>query len=283
MRAVGGGDARALLPAVLQRVEAEVGQVRRLGVAEDAEDAALVAELVEHCLPDGPTRPSRLRDARSAASRTTYSSAASPIARSASRHASRRPPTRRRRTSHPTAVRRRSRPITRRGHPGRAARFSTLETSRAPPTRRPATPIRRTEPPPASTARRCATRRYDRTSTRCRRCRSAFGQRDRQTAFGAIVRGSHQPVAATATSRRCNARSASRSSAGGTPRTSAVQALQVLTAAQLAAGLAQQHDRVAGGPKRRRSTTRSASLDQPDHPDAPASDKSPARRSRCRG
>ena len=46
--AVGGGDAGALLPAVLQRVEAEVGEVRRLGVAEDAEDAALVLELVEH-------------------------------------------------------------------------------------------------------------------------------------------------------------------------------------------------------------------------------------------
>ena len=35
-------------PAVLQRVKAEVGQVGGLGMAEDAEDAALVFELVEH-------------------------------------------------------------------------------------------------------------------------------------------------------------------------------------------------------------------------------------------
>ena len=44
--AVGGGDAGALLPAVLQRVEAEVGEVGGLGVPEDAEDAALVFEFV---------------------------------------------------------------------------------------------------------------------------------------------------------------------------------------------------------------------------------------------
>ena len=46
--AVGGDDAGALLAAMLQRVEAEVREVGRLGVAEDAEDAALVLELVEH-------------------------------------------------------------------------------------------------------------------------------------------------------------------------------------------------------------------------------------------
>ena len=40
----------ALLAAVLQRVEAEVGEVRGLGVAEDAEDAAFVVELVEHAV-----------------------------------------------------------------------------------------------------------------------------------------------------------------------------------------------------------------------------------------
>ena len=38
--AVGGDDAGRLLPAVLERVQPEVGEVGRLGVAEDAEDAA---------------------------------------------------------------------------------------------------------------------------------------------------------------------------------------------------------------------------------------------------
>ena len=40
LRAVAGDDAGALLPAVLQRVQPEVGQVRCLVVAVDAEDAA---------------------------------------------------------------------------------------------------------------------------------------------------------------------------------------------------------------------------------------------------
>ena len=44
--AVARDDAGRLLPAVLQRVQAEVGHVRGLGVAEDAEDAALVVEVV---------------------------------------------------------------------------------------------------------------------------------------------------------------------------------------------------------------------------------------------
>ncbi len=51
--AVGGGDAGALLAAMLQRVEAEVGEVGRLRVAEDAEDTALVLEFVEHGLLAG--------------------------------------------------------------------------------------------------------------------------------------------------------------------------------------------------------------------------------------
>ncbi len=41
-------DAGALLPAVLERVEAEVREVGGLGMTEDPEDAALVLELVEH-------------------------------------------------------------------------------------------------------------------------------------------------------------------------------------------------------------------------------------------
>ena len=44
--AVGARDARALLSAMLQRVEAEVGEIGRLGMPEDAEDATLVAEFV---------------------------------------------------------------------------------------------------------------------------------------------------------------------------------------------------------------------------------------------
>ena len=43
---VGGGDAGRLLPAVLQRVEPEIGDVGGLGVVPDAEEAALVVELV---------------------------------------------------------------------------------------------------------------------------------------------------------------------------------------------------------------------------------------------
>ena len=42
------GDAGALLPAVLHGVEPEVREVRGLGVAVDAEDAAFVVELVQH-------------------------------------------------------------------------------------------------------------------------------------------------------------------------------------------------------------------------------------------
>ena len=46
--AVGRDDAGAFLPTVLQGVQPEVGEVGRLGVPEDAEDAAFVFELVEH-------------------------------------------------------------------------------------------------------------------------------------------------------------------------------------------------------------------------------------------
>jgi hypothetical protein len=45
--AVGSGDARALLAAVLQRVESEVGHVGGFGMPEDAEHAAFVLEGVE--------------------------------------------------------------------------------------------------------------------------------------------------------------------------------------------------------------------------------------------
>ena len=50
--AVGRRDADALLAAMLERVQAEVGHVGRFGVAEDAEDAALFSELVHHSSGD---------------------------------------------------------------------------------------------------------------------------------------------------------------------------------------------------------------------------------------
>ena len=44
--AVGARDAGALLPAVLERVEPEVGEVRGFRVAEYPHDAALVVEAI---------------------------------------------------------------------------------------------------------------------------------------------------------------------------------------------------------------------------------------------
>jgi len=41
-------DAGALLSAVLQRVQSEVDEVRRIRMVEDAEDTALFFEFVEH-------------------------------------------------------------------------------------------------------------------------------------------------------------------------------------------------------------------------------------------
>src|SRR5215831_1725525 len=46
--AIGRGDAGALLPAMLKRIETEIGHVGRFGMTEDAEDAAFVLEFVEH-------------------------------------------------------------------------------------------------------------------------------------------------------------------------------------------------------------------------------------------
>ena len=47
-------DARGLLPPVLHRIEAEVRQVRGVRVAEDAEDPALVPELVLRFFREAP-------------------------------------------------------------------------------------------------------------------------------------------------------------------------------------------------------------------------------------
>ncbi len=44
--AVGGGDARRFLSAMLQRVEAEIRELRRLGMPENAEHAAVIVEMI---------------------------------------------------------------------------------------------------------------------------------------------------------------------------------------------------------------------------------------------
>ena len=46
--AVARCDAGAFLPAMLQRIKPQVGQIRRFGMPVDREDAALFVEFVEH-------------------------------------------------------------------------------------------------------------------------------------------------------------------------------------------------------------------------------------------
>jgi hypothetical protein len=56
--AVAGGDARALLPAVLQGEQAEMAQLGRFRISVDRKNTALVVEFIEH---SSPTRfPTRL-------------------------------------------------------------------------------------------------------------------------------------------------------------------------------------------------------------------------------
>ena len=58
--AVGGCDARPLLPAMLERVETEVGKVGSLGACDDSDDAALLSIFVEKDLAQvggSPRRP----------------------------------------------------------------------------------------------------------------------------------------------------------------------------------------------------------------------------------
>ena len=45
--AVAGGDARAFLAAMLQRIEPEIGQVGRFRMAVDGEHAALLVQFIE--------------------------------------------------------------------------------------------------------------------------------------------------------------------------------------------------------------------------------------------
>ena len=53
LAAVAGGDTGALLAAMLQRVQPEVGEVRRFRMAVDGEDAAFFVELIEHAVISG--------------------------------------------------------------------------------------------------------------------------------------------------------------------------------------------------------------------------------------
>ena len=83
---VRGRDPRALLSAVLQRVQPEVGHVGGFGVAEDPEDAALVLEFVQHRRFPRSSYPSMKRSGmavdqmRSASSIATSSAVRPPTA-----------------------------------------------------------------------------------------------------------------------------------------------------------------------------------------------------------
>ena len=50
MRAIAGRDAGALLAAVLQRVQGQIGQLRSFGVAINGDYAAFFVEFIEHVI-----------------------------------------------------------------------------------------------------------------------------------------------------------------------------------------------------------------------------------------
>ena len=92
------------------------------------------------------------------------------------------------------------------------------------------------------------------------------------------------PAAARVGQQRDAARaSRARSSRGGCPATRPCTRLQVLAAAELAVALAEQHDRRRPRPRNARATTRGRILDHADDADDRRRDRSPGRRSRCRG
>ena len=193
---------------MLQRVEAEVGQLRRFGVAVDAEDAALVAELVEHSFsgtPRGPCPPS-------------CCSIAVAHACSASATASRPPP---RRPRPPECDRRRSVPITAGRHAGcagrRQHRLELLGRRRDDDARRRLAEQRRVHLRSAPIADRAGDVGGDADAAAVE---AALGQRDGQAAFGAIVRRFDQAVADRGDDQLLQRPlRASRSSAGRLPAT----------------------------------------------------------------
>ena len=95
--------------------------------------------------------------------------------------------------------------------------------------------------------RRCGARSTSwrrRRRSRCRRCRSAFRERDREAAVRTVVRGVQQPAGRGRASAARSARAPrARSSAGGVACDQAVHGLQILAAAELAVVLAEQDDR----------------------------------------
>ena len=270
----------ALLPAVLQRVQAEVGEVRGLGMTEDPEDAALVLELVEH--RTGP------RDV------SVYGLTQSPALRSKYRSIARRPDAfgvGQRLVDHdagpptddpdPIAA---DAPDRRRRDTRRRRQRQQLGRSRsAPPTRRPATPTRRTASPRRRTPPAPADDRGDVDVDAERRVEAALGERHRQAALGAVVRRPDQPAGRALDQQRAAAPPrASRSSAGGTPRTRPCITFRY--------SLPPSSSRLSPS----RTTTSPAALERPPHDAcrhprsgrrrrAPASAERRGRRSRCRG
>ena len=78
--AVRGGNARALLPPVLQGVQAEIGHVGRFGMAEDAENTALVFEFVHQAIFFAKYESIAADHARSASSIDTSTVIRPPVA-----------------------------------------------------------------------------------------------------------------------------------------------------------------------------------------------------------
>ena len=270
----------ALLAAVLQRVQAEVGHVGRFGVAEDAEDAALVFEFVEHVSPGG-LQPAATADVHATASRSIAESR--PTRRVRRPPASRRPP-----RSPPTAMRSERppvRPMIRAGTPARAACCTTSDTASG----AAETTTREADSPNSAAARLTASAArhgdaIDRhVGADAVRVEAALRERHRQAAIGTVVRGSHETIARPVR-RAAPAAPARRRdrAAGGMPRTTAVHELQILAASELAAALAKQHDDVAGGLKAARDDA-IGMLEQADDADDGRRDRSRARRSRCTG
>ena len=147
----------ALLAAMLQRVETEIRHVGGLGVAEDAEDAAFVLELVEHVRPLSLQRLVRWR-------LTTP--------------ARRRPPGRRQRRGRPprsAAGSRRFTPIDPCRHVRAAPRCTrSVRSATTVATRPRATPIRQTAPPRRSSRHPDATRAIDTSAPMPPACRSSI-------------------------------------------------------------------------------------------------------------
>ena len=160
-----------------------------------------------------------------------------------SRHAARRPSIADPRSGPPVV------PMCARRHAalGRQPQQRRPDPRRATPTRRHATPTRRRASPHASATRRPGTDApAHRRRRRCRRCRSALGQRHREAAVGAVVRrlraaraGGRRPAA------RCSARSRVEVERRRRAADQAVDASSGTRCRRARRALAEQDDRVA--------------------------------------